>query len=321
MRTIHLLRSLLLLPAIISMSDLQAFAQVSDPPTRPLRQRDEREWYRPPTTMRGKTVLIPIGTTWEGRLDQTISSEHSHPGTKFSIVLSAPVLINGADVVIPSGSQVIGEVVEAISASSVPKIPGKPKLLVHGKLRIQIVGLRTPDGMSYPLVANLVGEQEGKFRHNRGTPLGTGVAYMGTTGSFEAARPGHGDRPGEIKVMSKRELLRDPLLGLGDDGNQYDENTIRSLVLKKRDYYIYSGSPLTVKLSAPFKIGVAPPDMSGSVGTVNDTPEDTLPPPTRTKSGPVEGTAPGGSPYGGRSGGSSGSGGSAGGSGTPADSF
>lgn len=316
MRSINILRSLLLLPALVSSIDLPALAQVSDPPARPLRQRDEREWYRPPTTMRGKTVLIPIGSTWEGRIDQTISSEHSHPGTKFSIVLSSPVLVNGSDVVIPSGSQVIGEVVEAIPASSMPKVPGKPKLLIHGKLRVQLVGMRTPEGMSYPLVAQLTGEQEGKFRHSRGTPLGTSVAYMGTTGSFEAARPGHGNRPGEIKVMSKRDMLRDPLLGVGDEGYQSDENTIRSLVLKKRDYYIYAGSPLTVKLGAPFKIGVAPPDMSGSVGTVNETPEDTLPAPTRAKSGPVEGTGSSGGPYGGRP-----SGGSPGGSGTPADSF
>jgi hypothetical protein len=285
-------RSRILLAACLLLSASgTAFAQSSAPPSRPNRSGDPNEFYRAPSTVQGKTILVPIGTTWEGRIDQTISSAHSHSGTAFNIVMSSPVLLNGTEVVVPAGSSILGEVVEAMPASHVPHPPYVDKRLVKGKLRISISGLRTPDGVTHPLVASVAGEVD-KSGYNGDyirSPLGTSVGYVGSSSSFEAvhpsrARTSRGDsqdrRP---PVITKRDLLNDPILGAGEDGYRNDKLQIRSLVVNHRDYYIYEGSPITVRLQAPFKMSVAPPAIA-PLGNVQEI-DDQLPPPTRASAG------------------------------------
>jgi hypothetical protein len=282
-----------------------ALAQSSMPPERPNRKGDPNEFYHAPSTVHGKTILIPIGTTWEGRIDQTISSARSHPGTAFNIVMSSPVLLNGTEVVVPAGSQILGEVVEAVPASRVPHPPYIDKRSVKGKLRISISGLRTPDGVTHPLVASVAGEVDrsnGNYSDYK-PPLGTSIGYVGTSSSFEAvnisrSKLSRGDsqdhRP---PVIGKRDLLKDPILGAGDDGYRLDRLTIRSLVLNHRDYYIYEGSPITVRLQAPFKMSVATPAMA-PLGNVQEV-DDQLPPPTRAAGGFGGGAGNGGGDFGG----------------------
>ncbi len=215
------------------------------------------------SSLHGKTVVMPRGTTFEGRMDQTIGSR-SRQGQPFTISMSAPVLANGTDVLIPAGSQITGEVVEAIAAGDVPHPKGmKPT----GKLRVQLSSLRTPDGITYPIVASLAGET---YSHNGangpGTPnrnLGGGIGYVGTQASFEAVAPGtearrRGGGSNGLTVMTKSELMRDPIYGIDQaDQQQQGGAKIRSLVKKGRDIYIASGSPVSIKLDAPFKIGVS----------------------------------------------------------------
>lgn len=239
--------------------------------------------------MTGKMIILPIGTTFEGRLSQTLSSSKSHAGESFAITLAAPVLANGIDVVIPAGSSVMGEVVEAIAAKSQPKRKGMPK--PKGKLRIQITQLRTPDGTAYPLVGNLIGEDEGK--HSRGrsrlqTPLGSGVGYVGTSEAFEAVAPGanrYGKQytPGRgPDYVKKREFLAHEIYGTGGDQyNDVDDKRVRSLVLRKMDLWIDAGSPLTVKLQAPLRISLTPHNAGVPVGAVEqNSGGDDLPPPS-----------------------------------------
>lgn len=271
-------------PYLVSIGT-PSLAQSSAPPSRPGRDVDPDYYNRAPSTLHGKTVLIPIGTTWEGRIDSTISSARSRAGTAFNINVSSPVLLNGTDVIVPAGSKIVGEVVEAVPASSVPRRPGQDKKLVRGKLRIQISGLRTPDGVTHPLVASVAGEVP--KRHTRGkTPQGTGIAYVGETANFEATDinrskggpKGRGDKRPEY--VKRGELLKDSFLGAGDEGFDNEEATVRSLVLKGRDYYIYEGSPIMVRLMAPFKIGISMPYGGEPIGAEPQY-EDTLPPPTK----------------------------------------
>lgn len=281
----------LLLAMSFVLAGLPADAQGSASAQRGRRIGDPNEFYKAPSTMRGKTVLIPTGTTWEGRIDTTISSEKSHPGQNFKIVMSAPVLANGTDVVVPAGSMLIGEVVEATPANKIYRQKWESKILVRGKLRVQVSGLQTPDGTTYPLVAQVTGEVSKHHRPFK-KPLGNGVAFIGSAASFEAVHPGMSNRsktarrPGEgPKTISKRQLLEDELHGLGKERWSEDaDNTIRSLVLKKRDYWIYEGSPLTVKLAAPFRIGITQPGM-GAPMTVDDVPVDDALPPSSARGG------------------------------------
>jgi hypothetical protein len=290
-----LLPNCLLIVLAAATAAAPAFGQASDPPKRGAmyNYKDPNMYYRPAATMGGKTVMIPVGTTLEGRIDSTLSSTSSVPGQRFNIVIASPVMMNGSDVIIPSGSRIVGEVVEAVPANRVPPHLGQDKRLVHGKLRVQVSGLQTPDGVTWPMVASFTGEIEDP-RHGGGVkqPLGTGVAYVGTAASFEAVQPGMASKAYYSRtdhapqVVTKDELMRDPLLGRNRYEDQAAErNIIRSLVLKKRDYFIYESSPITVRITAPFKIGITPPGMGVPVGQVIDQPvEDTLPPPSRRMS-------------------------------------
>jgi hypothetical protein len=283
---------------------LTSIAALTFPPAVNAQQHQKRTdpntYYRAPHSLTGKMIVLPIGTTFEGRLDKSLSSTKSHAGESFAIVLSSPVLSNGVDVIIPAGAQVIGEVVEAISSHSQPHQRRAP--LPKGKLRIQISQLRMPDGTSFPLVGNLTGEQASSRygRSNLQTPLGSSVGFVGTAESFEAVAPGssrygkqygsNGGRTPEHDYVHKRQFLADEIYGSGADDQKggLDDRRIRSLVLRKMDLFIDAGSPLTVKLQAPLRLAVSPVNSGAPVGNVEDqggAQDDSLPPPSPKGSG------------------------------------
>lgn len=216
--------------------------------------------YRAPDMMNGKTVLLPVGTTFEGRMQETIGSASSRQGQKFEIMMATAVLANGTDVIIPAGSTVVGEVVEAIPSHHLPHHKGYPKPL--GKLRVSLTGLRTPDGVTYPLIASLAPEMTGQHKLNPN--LGGGVGYVGSQAAFTAVQPGMADRNRQNgyrqppRVMTRSDLQRDPIYGGDNNDKNYDPKAqIRSLMRHGNDLVILSGSPVSVRVDAPFKIGMS----------------------------------------------------------------
>jgi hypothetical protein len=206
--------------------------------------------------MKGKTILLPAGTTLEGRMDRTISSSNSRQGQRFNIVLASPMLWGGSDVAIAAGSQIVGEVVEAIPAGKQKKVKGMPKPI--GMLRVQITALITPDGASYPMVGSLAGERVVQNRRGKPNPnLGGGIGYVGSQANFDAVAPqgragGNGRTP---QVVLRPDLAKNPLYGT-DLGGAAGEPHIRSLVMRKQDLVIAGGSPVTVQLNAPLKLNL-----------------------------------------------------------------
>ena len=211
------------------------------------------------TNTQGKTVIIPAGTSFEGRMDTTISSKHSRQGDRFNVILSSPVLANGSEVVIPAGSQIVGEVVEALSSGQQPH---EKKQHLNGKLRTQLTALRTPDGITYPLIASFIGETTGKGQGARPNPnLGTGVAYIGSQQNFNAVYPnarGGGNRG--VQLVTKKQMMDDPLYGDPDRNGQNGQQraTMRSIVKDHRELIIHEGSPMSVRLDAPLKMAITP---------------------------------------------------------------
>lgn len=231
------------------------------------RKTDPEAYYRGTSSMSGKTAMLPVGTTFEARIDETIGSSKSRQGEKFTITISAPILANGTDVLVPNGAQIIGEVVEAIPGRALPTQKGYPK--PTGKLRTQLTSLRTPDGVSYPLVASIVGETVvmGRGRQMANTNIGGSVGYVGTQAGFDAVAPGVAERNRMLmsggrgpQVMTKQQLMRDAIYGIDmrqQRGMQRGHDKIRSLVKRGQDLYIVSGSPVTIRIDAPFKIGLS----------------------------------------------------------------
>lgn len=265
------------LTLLLTAATLSALALLAQP-AEAQRKQNAGDLFRPAQTMHGKTVIIPIGVHFEGRIDHTIGSSVSKQGERFEVEVSSPVLANGTDVLIPAGSAIIGEVVECTPSSRLPHTKGFPK--PTGQLRVQLSGLRTPDGVTYPLVASLAGETQaqggGGGRGRRGneranTRLGHGVAYVGTSDAFEAVAPGAQQRyrakPGQApKVVTPQDIMRDPIYGSGQaGGNMSGISHVRSLIKRNFNLYILAGSPLSIRVDAPFKMGIAAAPGSTSV--------------------------------------------------------
>jgi len=232
--------------------------------------------YQAPSSLQGKTIVIPMGTTFEGRIDSTIGSSISRQGERFVISTASPVLANGVDVLIPAGAQVMGEVVEAVPAKKVPHQKYERKPL--GKLRVQLTALRMPDGLTFPLVASIIPDKMTLRGGNQQRPLGTGVAYVGSQANFEVVAPGNPqyNRPRRgmaPKVVAPSDVLKDPILGrdqLYTNGGNQMGGAIRSLVRRHNDLYIYNGSPISMRIDAPFKLSFS--SAQGAASTLNAPP-------------------------------------------------
>ncbi len=238
-----------------------------------LAQNSNENFYRGPSGVSGKTAILPIGTTFEGRIQSTISSR-SKQGERFAIEIGAPVMANGSEVLIPTGAQIQGEVVEAVPSSRVPKDPGM-RLHPLGKLRTQLLSLQMPAGTNYPLVASISGEANRSKGQTTSGPLArkSTVAYVGTQAGFDAVNPAL-RKPrmlnGQMQVLSKSDMLRDPVLGEDVNAGQGQYKFVRSLVKKGRDLYIYSGSPITVRLDAPLKLSFGASSANTSIDMIKD---------------------------------------------------
>jgi hypothetical protein len=218
--------------------------------------------YQAPSSFQGKVAIIPIGFVFEGRIQGTIGSSVSRAGERFAIEVSAPVMANGTEVLIPSGSQIIGEVVEAISSSRQPHEKDMPRPL--GKLRTQLMSIKLPDGATYPVVASLAPDASAGKKGTDGLKSrSSSVAYVGSEAGFNAVNPAlqnrySRDRNGKIAVLKRDQILKDAILG--EDSSHSKSaggGSIRALIKRNRDLYILDGSSLCVKLDAPLKISYA----------------------------------------------------------------
>jgi type IV secretory pathway VirB10-like protein len=99
-----------------------------------------------PEEVRLEPVRVPAGTVLEVEMLDTISSENSHPGDTFRARVSGSVRSDGR-VAIPSGSEVMGEVTEAVPLR---KIGGQARLAVR------FTDLVLPDGSTVPIDASFV---------------------------------------------------------------------------------------------------------------------------------------------------------------------
>lgn len=91
---------------------------------------------------------VPAGTALELRLNNTLSTRSSQPGDSFSATVTAPVLSPNGQVLIPTGSLVLGQVGQATPASG---------LTGTSSLQLRFQQLRLPDGHTAALSASVSG--------------------------------------------------------------------------------------------------------------------------------------------------------------------
>lgn len=145
--------------------------------------------------LRGRVVVAPAGSRFDVSIVTTLSSGISRVGDIVSASVASPLIV-GADVVIPAGSQIVGQVVNAVPAR-------RFKAGAGGILELRFTSVQTPDGQRYPLSASIDANQfklqaeTGGSRLAKGvgkTAVGAGLgAALGTAiGAIAGGMPGKG---------------------------------------------------------------------------------------------------------------------------------
>ena len=145
--------------------------------------------------LRGRVVVAPAGARFEASLISALSSGINRVGDIVTASVSGPLVIGDA-VVVPAGSQVIGQVVNAIPAKRFRAGSG-------GVLEIRFTALQTPDGQRYPLSASVDTTQFKLQAETGGSRIAKGVgksvvgaglgAALGTAiGAIAGGMPGRG---------------------------------------------------------------------------------------------------------------------------------
>jgi hypothetical protein len=112
-------------------------------------------------------VTVPAGTRLEAELTRTLASNTSSPGDSFRARINEDVTQDGV-VVIPRGSEILGEVTEAVPLK---RIGGQ------ARLALKLTDLVLPSGRTVPVTASFV--QEGRNETPRAAAKIGGAAAGG----------------------------------------------------------------------------------------------------------------------------------------------
>ena len=151
-------------PAPEAEPEMEAPAPESEP-------REEVRAEEPRPEPRFEPVTVESGTAFSVELLERLSSESSRPGEIFRARVNGDVRQDGR-VVIPAGSEVVGEVTEAVPLR---KVGGRAKLAVR------FTDLVLPSGSSVPIKASFVGQGKSETGRDAATIGGSaaGGAILG----------------------------------------------------------------------------------------------------------------------------------------------
>ena len=135
----------------------------------------------PPPPPAPRKVTIPSGTTMAIRLVDPIDSEVSQPGQTFRATLDSPLSVEG-DIVIPSGYDVQGHVVDVKSAG---KFAGKSALVLQ-------LDRITVGGKSYSIQTDQYRREGSSRGKNTAEKVGAGAAIGAIIGGIAGGGKGAG---------------------------------------------------------------------------------------------------------------------------------
>lgn len=186
-------------------------------------REDSREEERE-AAPRAEPATVSAGTVVAAEFLETLSSENSRVGDTFRARLTGDVR-QGGRVVIPAGSEVVGEVTEAVPLR---KVGGRAKLAVR------FTDLVLPHGVSVPIDASFVGQGKSETGRDAATIGGAaaGGAVLG-------------------RVINKKDRSRGAVIGaiLGA--------AIGTAIASRTDgeeVNIFEGSVLDLRFDAPVEI-------------------------------------------------------------------
>lgn len=142
---------------------------------------------QPPPVTRETSVFVSAGQTIEGVLQQQLQTGETYPGQEFQLSVNRPVYV-GSTVAIPSGSRIVGRVVEAQQSG---RVEGRARLsLAFEQLEI---GYRRYRISAIPFTmeaASTVGKDAAKVGVGTAIGAGIGAALGGKRGAARGAAAG-----------------------------------------------------------------------------------------------------------------------------------
>jgi hypothetical protein len=99
--------------------------------------------------LQGSVTYVPVGTTLDASLTSPIDSAVGKAGDLFSARLNAPLYM-GSDLVLPGGTTLEGTVTSSDKSGHLGS---------NGIVSLHLTGAVTPDGIRYPLSANVTTNQ------------------------------------------------------------------------------------------------------------------------------------------------------------------
>lgn len=125
-----------------------------------------------PATIYGRVASIPKGTVLTVTVESPISSLTGRMGDAVNAVVENDIYVNDA-VVVPAGSQVLGEVVSVTPAGHVGR---------HGVLDVRFSSIKLPNGHAMPIIAHIVtGDESGVLKGDSFlTDMAKGVGISAT---------------------------------------------------------------------------------------------------------------------------------------------
>ena len=96
-------------------------------------------------TLKGSVSTVPSGTEFVVTVNSTLNSLSSPVGETFTANLLSPISLNG-NVLIPEGSEVIGQVTYVVNSGRVGK---------NGEMEVRFTNIRIPNGQQYAISGKL----------------------------------------------------------------------------------------------------------------------------------------------------------------------
>lgn len=155
------------------------------------------------------SLQIPQGTEIAAVLDQPLSTKDSKIGDTFTATVQQNITGPDGSVVIPAGSKIQGQVVEAESGKVLPSVRGK------GRLNMRFNSITLPDGRSAPVSATL----ESVHGTTKGASAGQeGEVSGGTSGKEAAKKVGIGAGIGTVAGLIFGHAIKGLLIGAAAGG-------------------------------------------------------------------------------------------------------
>ncbi len=130
-------------------------------PQQQYQQQMPPQYSQRPNFYQGYVATVAAGTQFSATLKNSINSETTQVGEQVQGTISQPIY-SGSELVIPSGSTIIGQVTNVVPAKHL-------KFGANGSVEITFNQVQTPDGRSFPMTAKINTDQ---LRLTGGTGMG-----------------------------------------------------------------------------------------------------------------------------------------------------